>query len=406
MTRFTDRVERDLTQISDQATPSSSAWEAIRHRIDEQDSQPHRDTTTEVIMLDPDTNRLQRRPRTGLLVAASVAALALVGGLVVVANRDDSAPPADRPDPTPTVVVTDPAIAGDPEPVVVDPELPTDPETAPEGEALPPVGPPSQGVFVPTCTTDDGVPDPENGRLVVEQNCTIVGVDAQPFNAEQVVELSLLENVGTEETPAGAFVALGDNGFMNAGLLWDEGTKGRWVGIAEGVGDYEGEPVFLSAISTQNADGSLDELDGQWWTTDGPRPAFDAVDVTAEITFECILDLTTAEQSCNYDGDDPRFVPEREVHDLQTMQVDFATTGNGTGSVAESAFFTSTNADQTSLRVGIVTASQYPRFTDVRPGTGEFEGSLIVGNGWGEATTPGGLTTRGVIQLTVVPIGS
>ena len=91
MTRFTDRVERDLTQISDQASPSSTAWEAIRHRIDEQDTEP----TMEVIMLDPDTNKLNKRPRTGLLVAASVAADALIGGLIVVANRDDAAPPAD-----------------------------------------------------------------------------------------------------------------------------------------------------------------------------------------------------------------------------------------------------------------------------------------------------------------------
>ena len=66
------RIERDLSQISDRATPSSTAWEAIRHRIDEQDT---RNQTMEVIMLDPDTNRLDKRPRTGLLVAASVAAI-------------------------------------------------------------------------------------------------------------------------------------------------------------------------------------------------------------------------------------------------------------------------------------------------------------------------------------------
>ena len=104
MTRFTDglsgRLERDLTQISDQASPSSTAWEAIQHRIDEQDSQPNSEPTMEVIMLDPDTNRLHKRPRTGLLVAASIAALALIGGLVVLANRDDVAPPADLPEPT------------------------------------------------------------------------------------------------------------------------------------------------------------------------------------------------------------------------------------------------------------------------------------------------------------------
>ena len=122
MTRYTDdlsgRLERDLTQISDQASPSSTAWEAIQHRIDEQDSQPNSEPTMEVIMLDPDTNKLHKRPRTGWLVAASVAAIALIGGLVVVANRDDDAPPADDPEvPASVIPAPDPdAIDEDTEP--------------------------------------------------------------------------------------------------------------------------------------------------------------------------------------------------------------------------------------------------------------------------------------------------
>lgn len=126
--RFGDRVERDLNQIADRATPSSStAWEAIQQRIDEQDPT---ERTMEVIMLDPEANRLAKRPRTGMLVAASVAALTLVGGLVIVANRDGEPAPANQPEPTPTVPATDPAIAGEPTPTVE--EL--------NGEALPSIG--------------------------------------------------------------------------------------------------------------------------------------------------------------------------------------------------------------------------------------------------------------------------
>jgi hypothetical protein len=52
MTRFTDRVTRDLHQIADRSTPSSTVWESIRTRIASQTDQP----TMEVIMLSPDRN--------------------------------------------------------------------------------------------------------------------------------------------------------------------------------------------------------------------------------------------------------------------------------------------------------------------------------------------------------------
>jgi hypothetical protein len=100
MKRFTERVERDLGQIADRATPSSTAWEAIQHRIDEQDTTT--ESTMEVIMISPDRNEPHNRSRTWMLVAAGVAAVALVGGLIVAANRDSDAMPAAEP--TVTVV--------------------------------------------------------------------------------------------------------------------------------------------------------------------------------------------------------------------------------------------------------------------------------------------------------------
>ena len=84
MTRFTERVERDLGQIADRATPSSTAWEAIRHRIDEQDTS---EPTMEVIMLDPNRTHPPARSRTWMAVAAAIAALALIGGLIVAGTR-------------------------------------------------------------------------------------------------------------------------------------------------------------------------------------------------------------------------------------------------------------------------------------------------------------------------------
>jgi hypothetical protein len=98
MTRFTERVERDLEQIADRATPSSTAWEAIQQRIDDQDiTEP----TSEVIMLAPERNEPSTTSHRWMMVAAAVAALALVGGLILAATRTDEDPvPADQPEPT------------------------------------------------------------------------------------------------------------------------------------------------------------------------------------------------------------------------------------------------------------------------------------------------------------------
>ncbi len=116
MTRFTDRVTRDLHQIADRSTPSSTAWESIRTRIDEQPDQP----TMEVIMLSPDHTT---EPKRGWMLAAAAVAVLVVGGLVYATTRsEDGTVPADRPtstlptEPTPdTEVVPEP----EPEPVTV-----------------------------------------------------------------------------------------------------------------------------------------------------------------------------------------------------------------------------------------------------------------------------------------------
>ncbi len=444
MTRFNDdlsgRLERDLSQISDRAAPSSStAWETIRQRIDEQDSRAASGTepTVEVIMLDPDINKYSKRPRTGLLVAASLAAITLIGGLIVVANRDGERTPLDRPEPTPTVPATDPAIAGDPAPadeetapVVVDPDLPSSTETdadAVSPEVLPQVEPISEGVFEPVCT-DVGQPTqaPDDSRLIVQQTCELLGVDVQPFAVDQGFEVSLLENVGGERTAAigtavGVFLGLGDDGFMNTGLLWDDGTKGRWVGIADGIDEYEGTPVFMSAFGTQNADGSGDERTSRWWTNDGARPDFDEVEVTAEITFVCEPAQFAGTGSnqvalpgsvpgailCSYDGDDPDLVPEPERFVTTIVPASFAdeSPGDGPGPVAFSDYLIEVSDDNDVLRTGLVTGGTDIRWSGMRRGTGVYDGQLVAENGWAAFDDPGSSTSSitGVIQLTVLP---
>lgn len=130
MTRFTDRVTRDLHQIADRSTPSSTAWDSIRTRIDEQTDQP---PTMEVIMLSPDRND---QPKRGwMLAAAAVAGLALVGGLVFATTRsDDDTVPADTPTATlPAQPAPDAEVDPDTEAVVVPaPDPTTAAEVAPE----------------------------------------------------------------------------------------------------------------------------------------------------------------------------------------------------------------------------------------------------------------------------------
>ncbi len=129
MTRFTDRVTRDLHQIADRSTPSSTAWDSIRTRIDEQADQP---PTMEVIMLSPDRND---QPKRGwMLAAAAVAGLALVGGLVfATTGSDDDTVPANTPTATlPTEPAPDAEVDPDAEAVVVPAP---DPTTAGRGGA-------------------------------------------------------------------------------------------------------------------------------------------------------------------------------------------------------------------------------------------------------------------------------
>ena len=100
------RLDGERTQLDDPVAPapsSTSPW-PTQHRIGEQDITEPTDAaepTLDVIMLSPVRNEPPNTSRRWMMVAASVAALALVGGLIFAAPRADEDPvPADQPEPT------------------------------------------------------------------------------------------------------------------------------------------------------------------------------------------------------------------------------------------------------------------------------------------------------------------
>jgi streptogramin lyase len=181
MTRFTDRVERDLGQIADRASPSSTAWEAIQHRIDEQDTT---ESTMEVIMLSPDRNQPSTRSRSWIYAAAAAAVVALVGGLIVFGNlADEDQLPADQPPQTiPAEPEPETATPVAPEP---EPEPPTATAVVPEPEPEPETTnapPPVVGFNGPT----DLVVVADGGLMVVDTSYDRV-VRVDPVTADRTL---------------------------------------------------------------------------------------------------------------------------------------------------------------------------------------------------------------------------
>jgi hypothetical protein len=378
MTRFTDRVERDLSQISDHATPSSTAWEAIQHRIGEQDTHSNSESTMEVIMLAPDTNKLSKRPRTPLLLAAAAAAVALIGGLIVVSSRDGAPEPTDRPEPTPTVPATDPAVSGDPTPVAVDPELAPSTDAAavpaPDGDALPPVPSQTTGEVTAVCSFGEFVQDGEVSALA-PQTCAFEG-EPLPVQTQQRIQVTLFFN----DTPTGgegsnSFVSTSDDDMLTAGYNYNNNESVYVIGLAPGVGEYEGETVHFLMRSDDDINAIVD------WTIEpstSPLPTAEEGGISAEVTVECtptivetIGDSLIVDQACTYAGDDSRFVPAPEV--LQTT----LRTVDGNPYADQRPVFVTAHGDGDRIVSGIAEDSFAIRAVGVRPGTGEFEGMPI-----------------------------
>jgi hypothetical protein len=100
MNRLEHRIERDLRQIADRATPSPDAWETILSRIADQEP----DTETEIIML---TEAAPHSTRRWLLLGSAAAAVLAVVVAAVIAfaiNSDDEQTPSPVATATPTTL--------------------------------------------------------------------------------------------------------------------------------------------------------------------------------------------------------------------------------------------------------------------------------------------------------------
>lgn len=111
--RLLDELLDDLT--ADPSTLGATPFEhvTVDHTINE--------PTPEVMFLLPDRNEQPRGPRVWMVVAAAIAALALIGGLIVAGTRsDEDQVPTDEPEPT--VPTVEPEL--EPEPAAVQEPLP------------------------------------------------------------------------------------------------------------------------------------------------------------------------------------------------------------------------------------------------------------------------------------------
>jgi len=187
MTRFTERVTRDLGQIADRATPSPTAWDSIQHRIAEQ-TDP---STMEVIMLSPDRND---SPKRGWMLAAAAGVIVLIGGLVFATTRsDDDTVPADTPQAT---LPVEPAPDAETEPAP-DAEADPDPdaivEPSPEPTGATETVPPPEPVAEPVSVTVTGSISDETDVVEGDQMVTLSGtrtyegelVGSGPFTGEE-----------------------------------------------------------------------------------------------------------------------------------------------------------------------------------------------------------------------------
>ena len=376
MTRFTERVTRDLDQIADRATPSPTAWESIQHRIEEQ-ADP---STMEVIMLSPDRND---SPKRGWMLAAAAGVIVLIGGLVFATTRSgDDTVPADTPqatlpaEPDPDAQV-DPDAEADPD-AAVEPDAETvEPAPTAEAEVLAEPEPVAEPVSVTVTGSISDVTDVAEGdqTMMLSGTRTYEGdlAGTGPFTGQEW------------QLPDGSRIGLGDydftgsveglgTGTMAFAIEWLVNDAG-WTStatITSGTGDLEGASgsgisgdlgTYTWNITVPPAD-SLVTVDAVGTSFD-PDFAAEPTDVDWAVTYSA-----TTELEGDIDGVSP--------HTGTAWVFDNQTVGRGefefTGSIAGLGTGTMTYVDSWVFADGTTIYTSF-----VTGGTGDFEG--ITGTG-------------------------
>lgn len=85
MTKFNERLENDLGQIADQATPSPTAWAAIQNRI----AEPEPNEARDIIMLTDEREQVSAGRTPKWLPIAAAAAVAIIVAGVFALSRGD-----------------------------------------------------------------------------------------------------------------------------------------------------------------------------------------------------------------------------------------------------------------------------------------------------------------------------
>lgn len=235
MNRFTERIEHDLSQIADRATPSSTAWESIQRRIAEQDTQP----TMEVIMLNPDQKKPPTVSRTWMAAAAALIVVVGIAAFIAVLNQDNGSDTdtVDTPDVTVPLELESSQPDVDAPPATVDPTAPL----------------PMSGEVVADCEFGQDLPNPEELAPTAPQSCVFRTDVIVPFEATQ--EWVLTKHVEADysdfdQNRIAPITGISESGFMSAGYMWiGNALNARFVGVADGVGPYEGMLIRVTGRS-------------------------------------------------------------------------------------------------------------------------------------------------------------
>ncbi|MDW3177052.1 MAG: hypothetical protein R8J94_06690 [Acidimicrobiia bacterium] len=400
MSKFTERVEHDLSQIADRATPSSTAWESIQQRIAEQTTQP----TVEVIMLNPDQKKPPTVSRTWMAVAAALILVVGIGALIAVLNQDDGGEIDTVDIPEETVPLS---LEADEEPDVIVPDEPDEVAVIPDDESTnsAAVAEPEEplemtGFAVGDCNfgAEDTTPDDLN--YTTTQSCKFRENNVVPFETIQQYVFTRYDDPEFHDgstVPFTPITGLSDSGFMYAGYMWDgqPSAHARFVGVAEGVGPYEGELIYVSGRSFGDEGGVVHM---QWAVGEELSSLrINGTDVEAvEVTPDC--EFTGVVEDDDADPQTEHYTSQCTAPDGGVDSFDiflFGPEANTLG-IGSHRYVVATGS---MVRSGLVPRSGGPTLSlAIMEGTGEDEGLLL------HQLSTGTITVEGDISETVVQV--